>query len=59
MPHAPDMIHEIHFKSLDEHTKDSFTFTFRYESHDFKVKVLSNKLIPGYIERTEAKCMLD
>ena len=47
--HAPDMIHDIHFKSLDKHDKDSFTFTFTYESHgesrDFTVKVLSNKLI--------------
>ena len=33
LPHAPDMIHGIHFKSLDKHDKDSFTFTFTYESH--------------------------
>ena len=44
-PHAPDMIHGIHFKSLDKHTTDSFTFTFRYQSRDFKVKVLSDELI--------------
>ena len=43
------MIHGIHFKSLDKHDKDSFTFTFTYESHgesrDFTVKVLSDELI--------------
>ena len=43
------MIHGIHFKSLDKHDNDSFTFTFTYESHgesrDFTVKVLSDKLI--------------
>ena len=47
--HAPDMILGIQFKSLDKHTKESFTFTFTYESHvesrDFTVKVLSDKLI--------------
>ena len=49
LPHtrASDMIHGIHFKSLDEHDKDkdSFTFTFTYKHDKFTVKVLSDKLI--------------
>ena len=54
--HAPDMIHGIHFKSLDKHSKDSFTFTFTYESHgesrDFTVsKVKEDNMEIGAIVR--------
>ena len=58
--HAPDMILGIQFKSLDEHNKeeDSFTFTFSYQSRDFTVKVLSDKLIHRK-DRSQVKVRLN